>query len=123
MVMVVRELCVLVLFFLLMILLPPRSTLTDTLLPYTTLFRSRGRRLGVLRRRFGDGQPGEPDRAEREAAEELPQEIGLQEGPHRSCLFLSIPLRAAAAQASGARTVRNRKKPTDRKSTRLNSSH
>src|SRR3546814_14397102 len=30
-----------VLFFLLMIRLPPRSTRTDTLFPYTTLFRSR----------------------------------------------------------------------------------
>src|SRR3546814_15455489 len=29
------------LFFLLMIRLPPRSTRTDTLFPYTTLFRSR----------------------------------------------------------------------------------
>src|SRR3546814_5869610 len=27
---------------------PPRSTLTDTLLPYTTLFRSHGRRGGEL---------------------------------------------------------------------------
>src|SRR3546814_11713350 len=30
----------LLLFFFLMILRPPRSTLTDTLFPYTTLFRS-----------------------------------------------------------------------------------
>src|SRR3546814_19546530 len=30
-------------FFLLMIRRPPRSTLTDTLFPYTTLFRSHGR--------------------------------------------------------------------------------
>src|SRR3546814_11912181 len=32
--------CVLYLFFLLMIRRPPRSTRTDTLFPYTTLFRS-----------------------------------------------------------------------------------
>src|SRR3546814_1694725 len=31
------------LFFFLMIRPPPRSTRTDTLFPYTTLFRSRGR--------------------------------------------------------------------------------
>src|SRR3546814_20725028 len=37
----------LILFFLLMIRRPPRSSLTDTLFPYTTLFRSRGY---VLRR-------------------------------------------------------------------------
>src|SRR3546814_15059687 len=33
-----------VLFFFLMIRRPPRSTRTDTLFPYTTLFRSRWRR-------------------------------------------------------------------------------
>src|SRR3546814_14518639 len=32
--------CVLLLFFFLMIRRPPRSTRTDTLFPYTTLFRS-----------------------------------------------------------------------------------
>src|SRR3546814_9110465 len=32
--------CVLILFFFLMIRRPPRSTRTDTLFPYTTLFRS-----------------------------------------------------------------------------------
>src|SRR3546814_12576483 len=36
-----------ILFFL-MIRRPPRSTLTDTLFPYTTLFRSPGARLGEL---------------------------------------------------------------------------
>src|SRR3546814_11239079 len=34
--------------FFLMIRRPPRSTRTDTLFPYTTLFRSRGDRLGIL---------------------------------------------------------------------------
>src|SRR3546814_18316379 len=33
--------CCIVLFFFLMIRRPPRSTRTDTLFPYTTLFRSR----------------------------------------------------------------------------------
>src|SRR3546814_15581833 len=33
-------LCVLIFFFFLMIRRPPRSTRTDTLFPYTTLFRS-----------------------------------------------------------------------------------
>src|SRR3546814_17547448 len=37
-----------VLFFLLMIRLPPRSTRTDTLFPYTTLFRSEGRAVVVV---------------------------------------------------------------------------
>src|SRR3546814_18260907 len=59
-------------FFFLMIRRPPRSTRTDTLFPYTTLFRSFGRRPHRGRRRrlhrrgregpvrlFGRGEPGE----------------------------------------------------------------
>src|SRR3546814_10388587 len=38
-----------------MIRRPPRSTRTDTLVPYTTLFRSRER----ARRLFGDGERGD----------------------------------------------------------------
>src|SRR3546814_18002759 len=36
-------LCIVYVFFFLMIRRPPRSTRTDTLFPYTTLFRSRAR--------------------------------------------------------------------------------
>src|SRR3546814_9372371 len=36
----IRGLCAFVIFFFLMIRRPPRSTRTDTLFPYTTLFRS-----------------------------------------------------------------------------------
>src|SRR3546814_12873145 len=36
-------------FFFLMIRRPPRSTRTDTLFPYTTLFRSAGRRAAPVR--------------------------------------------------------------------------
>src|SRR3546814_8882378 len=47
-------------FFVLMILRPPRSTSTDTLVPYTTLFRSagvrRGRRQGPADQRPVDGR-------------------------------------------------------------------
>src|SRR3546814_19842560 len=50
-------------FFLLMIRRPPRSTRTDTLFPYTTLFRSHRADVGVLRLlrlcdRIGAGVPG-----------------------------------------------------------------
>src|SRR3546814_2208171 len=47
---------VLLLFFFLMIRRPPRSTRTDTLFPYTTLFRSRGYGLerGLLGRQRSD---------------------------------------------------------------------
>src|SRR3546814_13487853 len=43
------------LFFFLMIRRPPRSTRTDTLLPYTTLFRSRSR--GLRGRQATDQRP------------------------------------------------------------------
>src|SRR3546814_12521937 len=54
--------------FLLMIRRPPRSTRTDTLFPYTTLFRSRGRQEGfaVLRIIIEDHR-GERDLAMRAA--------------------------------------------------------
>src|SRR3546814_19791098 len=42
-------------FFFLMIRRPPRSTRTDTLFPYTTLFRSRCRRLARIRAAGRDG--------------------------------------------------------------------
>src|SRR3546814_3689768 len=60
---VVRRVCVLFylttlfvflfLFFFLMIRPPPRSTRTDTLFPYTTLFRSRFRRAAAVPAAFG----------------------------------------------------------------------
>src|SRR3546814_3428989 len=39
-----------------MIRRPPKSTRTDTLFPYTTLFRSREPRMGLCRRRRGQGE-------------------------------------------------------------------
>src|SRR3546814_15002446 len=39
-VMITRTTCLLMCFFFLMLRRPPRSTRTDTLFPYTTLFRS-----------------------------------------------------------------------------------
>src|SRR3546814_18709874 len=55
-------------FFFLMIRRPPRSTRTDTLFPYTTLFRSKQRsgfglneQLGaIIPRKRGAGKPAEP---------------------------------------------------------------
>src|SRR3546814_13527105 len=51
------------LFFFLIIRLPPRSTRTDTLLPYTTLFRSDGDRLQAVR----PSQGGDASRNDRES--------------------------------------------------------
>src|SRR3546814_12437971 len=49
-------------FFFLMIRRPPRSTRTDTLFPYTTLFRSEARRRRARRRcAFGPSGHGPPD--------------------------------------------------------------
>src|SRR3546814_19424464 len=80
-------------FFFLMIRRPPRSTLTDTLFPYTTLFRSaRDPLRPELRRAAGRGLAGADRQGEGGAA-------GQGRDHHR--------VRAAG----------------DRKSTRLNSSH
>src|SRR3546814_1661364 len=50
-------------FFFLMIRRPPRSTRTDTLFPYTTLFRShRAKRGEMLDRLMGRSVFAEPDR-------------------------------------------------------------
>src|SRR3546814_16943138 len=68
-----------VLFFLLMIRRPPRSTRTDTLFPYTTLFRSLS---PVLHRACGRGRGGapvagldRPDRLDRTRSEEHTSEL------------------------------------------------
>src|SRR3546814_5608817 len=78
-------------FFFLMIRRPPRSTRTDTLFPYTTLFRSRlraaqpgacrrparaARRAGfVARRRLSDRQPPIGLRVRRGRSEEHTSEL------------------------------------------------
>src|SRR3546814_15543873 len=82
-------------FFFLMIRRPPRSTRTDTLFPYTTLFRS----LALMRRQ----RLLQPlDRAEHRVAAQ--RRVGIELGQR-------------ADQAPGGAERR------DRKSTRLNSSH
>src|SRR3546814_12659066 len=53
-----------IVFFFLMIRRPPRSTRTDTLFPYTTLFRSRRRR-GLVVVRSGAGPALGPGRLAR----------------------------------------------------------
>src|SRR3546814_14938466 len=98
-----------VLFFFLMIRRPPRSTRTDTLFPYTTLFRS-PRLLRAV------GEPGF-----------LPRELPLLQRTDPPG-----PDRRRHRPTAGAREIRpsHRASPIapspleiDRKSTRLNSSH
>src|SRR3546814_8979278 len=44
---------------------PPRSTRTDTLVPYTTLFRSAWRELGSMERMFGSASSSSRTKEER----------------------------------------------------------
>src|SRR3546814_13217969 len=96
-------------FFLLMIRRPPRSTRTDTLLPYTTLFRSQRYRRGALRK----VREHRDDAAGRD---------------HRQTEFYDLSERQCAARAAlpdgeDGSGLASREQKLDRKSTRLNSSH
>src|SRR3546814_14686810 len=94
-----------VLFFCLMIRRPPRSTRTDTLFPYTTLFRSSNRGdLAVARPAVGDVLG-----AARGAAVEQ-NHVGVA-GVHLVERCPDAPMIMIVGAAG------------DRKSTRLNSSH
>src|SRR3546814_4333942 len=113
-----------------MIRRPPRSTRTDTLFPYTTLFRSVVRRQPVVG--FGDEileeRPGAPRQATEESELRSRQRarpaLARQAGPPRQ------PRRQQPQrqQRRGNRQRRRmqahqRERGGDRKSTRLNSSH
>src|SRR3546814_20283535 len=68
-------------FFFLMIRRPPRSTRTDTLFPYTTLFRSLGRfgqKSGKGIYVYPDGRTAQPDPEITRLIEDYSAEIGLQ---------------------------------------------
>src|SRR3546814_15394248 len=100
-----------------MIRRPPRSTRTDTLVPYTTLFRSRSG--GAVSQGEGDrpdlraGGAGADRRAGRAAGG-----VAVADMDHR------IPeLRLDGAALSRHRRAAGRGPREDRKSTRLNSSH
>src|SRR3546814_14563603 len=99
-----------------MIRRPPRSTRTDTLLPYTTLFRSANE--GIT----GRGGVDRRDRERRGAAVVLAGEPADRRGAvgddHAARALAQQPLdHAGLAVGSG------REELQDRKSTRLNSSH
>src|SRR3546814_14516890 len=103
-------------FFLLMIRRPPKSTLTDTLFPYTTLFRSTKEKMDAA---FA------MDAQFREFAQVAGLAIGghskLSDIEHIKTLktdlgTLTESVRSAVAMLHGVEHI-------DRKSTRLNSSH
>src|SRR3546814_14061609 len=92
-------------FFFLMIRRPPRSTRTDTLFPYTTLFRSYGR---LLRTHVLDTRTNRSDQV-------------CNDGKIRPCPpdLLQSPEVLGRAQEAWLDEGLGK----DRKSTRLNSSH
>src|SRR3546814_21141622 len=101
-----------VLFCFLMIRRPPRSTRTDTLFPYTTLFRSSKTDLAVADR----GSDGNIDSAH----------AAIYGGVGAGALRLRAGLGYAWLDLDTSRTIAFRgftDSATDRKSTRLNSSH
>src|SRR3546814_9843794 len=106
-----------------MIRRPPRSTRTDTLFPYTTLFRSRLRRSA-----WNDALPvGAVDVAVRErprhvaiAADHHGGQAGQGEALHVDLAARRAQVRVAQARAEPRA---RRAQAQDRKSTRLNSSH
>src|SRR3546814_16531065 len=97
----VRLCCV---FFFLIIRRPPRSTRTDTLLPYTTLFRSSVVLCGRSEQKLRS----------------LAEKIG---GNSRVVVTETIDDFKAQLSKAGPVVVVNLIGPLDRKSTRLNSSH
>src|SRR3546814_10679110 len=104
------------LFFFLMLRRPPRSTRTDTLFPYTTLFRSLER-------------PPRGNRRDRlEYHRHVMQFMVAKDAPvpdidaHRYQRHVSLNFDNVAQQRGGRRDARQMRVP-DRKSKRLNSSH
>src|SRR3546814_1060356 len=97
-------------FFFLMIRRPPRSTRTDTLFPYTTLFRSAAGRAG------GEGEARSPgaERGERlAAAQRRGQSVGHRSEEHTSELQSLMRISYAVFCL--------KKNMKDRKSTRITS--
>src|SRR3546814_16352770 len=96
------DIYVCLIFFFVMIRRPPRSTRTDTLFPYTTLFRSHDRR--------AEGQEG-PGRDQLDIARHLDRRaFAAEEERERG----AVEDQEQDDEHAGHR---------DRKSTRLNSSH
>src|SRR3546814_8765641 len=72
------------LFFFLMIRRPPRSTRTDTLFPYTTLFRSRKLRGCLLADSLEHDVPEVVEQHARKAPDRIGEDVEQREGQHRS---------------------------------------
>src|SRR3546814_4767614 len=120
-------------FFFLMLRRPPRSTRTDTLLPYTPLFRSscwslllRHEAQGGGRRHFGPGHAvGEaaavPVGVFGHHAAGFPAHEGFMKSGRRGCRVQ--PFYGLSKGLCQLSRLHGCLAPADRKSTRLNSSH
>src|SRR3546814_16741141 len=97
--------CGFLFFFFLMIRLPPRSTRTDTLFPYTTLFRSDEYKLV-----FVAEDPAKGERA-------------ITLFPYLDREILACNVGAELLDSLQTSNLDNNPHLLDRKSTRLNSSH
>src|SRR3546814_20024833 len=103
-----------------MIRRPPRSTRTDTLFPYTTLFRSQD---------IGLGKIGGCGRRTDERDGRLPAERGADHLQHIDEASDACDPMGCDRASDEIETLRQKKadpepeRPQDRKSTRLNSSH
>src|SRR3546814_2330315 len=123
------------LFVFLMIRRPPRSTRTDTLFPYTTLFRSCSRIAQVKRLRIGNvkgeildlvgaervrwlSHEASPNDRRRMRGNDTPEGDDSYPAVARCESSPSVPL-----DGFGRRSFRSSPGRRDRKSTRLNSSH
>src|SRR3546814_4221221 len=102
--------------FFLMIRRPPRSTRTDTLFPYTTLFRSL-RRPAVI-------EPA-ADRADRHRQDHRHRQVDADADREWGQPKLARPpeQRVDEDEAHAGDRAIGQHRPVDRKSTRLNSSH
>src|SRR3546814_15476518 len=118
----------LVFFCFLMIRRPPRSTRTDTLFPYTTLFRSIANFALVLDPNHRSAAMGEPDPDIAGQLRKFQKELS---GGTVALVLLAV-LRAAGEPMYGYQIAKRLErfgdgvlsgKQRDRKSTRLNSSH
>src|SRR3546814_14072320 len=103
-------------FFFLMLRRPPRATLTDTLFPYTTLFRSlhrlaHGSPILGLRLSFGAAVDRSADSSQRPLDGGEPRRIGCGRP------------RGPFIEGAQGRVIVALPDRLDRKSTRLNSSH
>src|SRR3546814_10505761 len=102
-----------------MIRRPPRSTRTDTLFPYTTLFRSRGRRpVDAVHRAEAQGGVAAEQRAVHRRRRRIQRMEQVGHARKTEIVAEQVERRGCPLHCEG-----EGRKAEDRKSTRLNSSH